>query len=411
MSAPPRAGAPAGDRQVLFVSHEATRTGAPMALLHLLRWLRDNSDLEPEIAILRDGPLTADFAEVGPTTVLGTQVDWPERTRAERWLTDRGRHQAVRRLQVVRLRARIGHLAGTRHVYLNSSESLRVLSHLRRTRTVIAHIHELRAALGWSLGPHGADLLRTRVTHVIAAADCVAENLVRQLDLRPEDITRIYEFVDATRVAAPPERDPEQVRADLGLPPGAHVIGGSGWADWRKGIDLFAQLARAVARAGRGDVHLVWVGGLPEGHEGEQIRRDAARAGAHLHLVGLQSRPHDWYRAFDVLALTSREDPYPLVGLETSLLEVPMVCFDRAGGMVELVRRSPSEGAGETGLVVPYLDVEAMAEGALALIDDPARRAAMGRRAAAIVRRDHEVGVAGPQVLEVIERALAGSAG
>ena len=83
-----------------------------------------------------------------------------------------------------------------------------------------------------------------------------------------------------------------------------------------------------------------------------------------------------------------------------------MVCFD-AGGMTELVARSEQEGRGESGIVVPYLDVEAMAAAVTALADDPARRRAMARVSAATVARDHEVEVAGPQLLAVIERVLA----
>jgi glycosyltransferase involved in cell wall biosynthesis len=326
-------------RPVLFVSHEGTRTGAPMALLHLVRWLRDNSDVAPEVAILRDGPLTADFAEVGPTTVLGTEVEWPSPTEAERALADKGEHARVLRDQVARMRSTVAPLAGRRAVYLNSVASLRLLHHLPDAAPVITHVHELRSAMTWSLTPRDPDLIRTRVDHFITAADCVTDNLVRQFGVDRAAVTRVYEFIEAERVLAPPERSRAEIRAELGLPDDAFVVGGSGWADWRKGIDLFVQLGRAVARD---DVHLVWVGGLPGGDEGDQIAFDVARSGAadRIHLVGLQSRPHDWYRAFDVFALTSREDPYPLVGLETALLDVPMVCFDRAGGMVELVRRS-----------------------------------------------------------------------
>jgi glycosyltransferase involved in cell wall biosynthesis len=392
---------------MLFVSHEGSLTGAPMALLHLVRWLRDNSRIEPEVAILRDGPLTAQFAEVGPTTVLGTEPDWPVPSSAEQRLRDKGRDKAALRRQVARLRRDVAPIAGARSVYLNSAASVRLLHHLPRADAVIAHVHELRSALGWSLPPLDQELVRDRVDHVIAAADCVADNLVRQLGLDRRDITRIYEFIDPPRVVAPPERDRAEVLASLGIPADALVIGGSGWADWRKGIDLFTQLARDIDRRGRADVHLLWVGGLPGGEDGAQIEFDAARAGGRLHLVGLQSRPHDWYRAFDVLALTSREDPYPLVGLEAGLLEVPLICFDRSGGMTELVRRSEDEGLGESGVVVPYLDVEAMADAALALLDQPDRRRAMGALAATVVHRDHQVDVAGPQVLEVIERVLA----
>lgn len=394
--------------EVLFVSHEATRTGAPIALLHLVRWLRDHSTIEPSVAILRDGPLTEAFAEVGPTTVLGTEVDWPTPTDDERALVERGRHRAVRRRQRRRLRAAVEPIASTANVYLNSAASIRLLHHLPAARAVVAHVHELRSALGWSLAPLDPPLLRSKVDHFIAAADCVADNLVDQFGVPRRDITRIYEFIDPTLVLAPPEQDRAAIRAQLGLPEGALVVGGSGWADWRKGIDLFVQLARTIVSGGRDDVHFVWVGGMPEGEAGEPIRFDVERSGtaANVHLVGLQSRPHDWYRAFDVLALTSREDPYPLVGLELSLLEVPMICFDRSGGMIELVRRSDEEGRGESGVVVPYLDVEAMAAAALEVLDDPTRRAAMGRRAAETVARDHRVDVAGPQVLDVIERVV-----
>lgn len=391
---------------VLFVSHEGTRTGAPMALLHLVRWLRDNSDVEPEIAILRDGPLSADFAEVGPTTVLGTEVEWPGPTEAERALTAEGDHDAVLRRQVDRMRATVAPLAAARPVYLNSVASFRLLHHLPAADPVIGHVHELRSALTWSLAPLDRELIRTRISHFVAAADCVADNLVAQFDVDRGDVTRVYEFIETARVLAPPSRSRDEIRAELGLAPDALVIGGSGWADWRKGIDLFVQLGRAV---GRDDVHLVWVGGLPGGDEGDQIAFDVAHSGAadRIHLVGLQSWPHDWYRAFDVFALTSREDPYPLVGLETALLEVPMVCFDHAGGMVELVRRSDAEGDQPSGIVVPYLDVEAMASAATALLDDPAGRRAMGVQAARVVARDHEVDVAGPQILDVIERVGA----
>lgn len=164
------------------------------------------------------------------------------------------------------------------------------------------------------------------------------------------------------------------------------------------------QLARHVALLGRDDVHFVWLGGRAGGTEHEQLDFDIAQAGLgdRFHMVGLQDNPFDWYRAFDVFALTSREDPYPLVGLETSVLGVPMVCFDRSGGMTEFVTRHAEEN-GSAGVIVPYIDVEAMADAAIRLIDDPAERAAMGARASRTVVAEHEVEVVGPQLLRVIE--------
>jgi glycosyltransferase involved in cell wall biosynthesis len=392
---------------VLFVSHEGTRTGAPMMLLHFLRWIRDNATIEPQIALLRGGPMAADFAELGPTTVLGETVDWPTPTRSEEMLARYGLRGPSRALQKARLKSDLVDLRGARTVYLNSTASIRLLHHLPRVETAIAHVHELQSAMRWSMRADDEPLLRSRVDHFVVAADCVGANLVRNHRVAPDDITRVYEFIDTSRVLAPARQDREAIRAELGLGPDDLIVGGSGFADWRKGIDLFVQLARTISAAGRRDVHFVWVGDRAGGSERDQLDFDLRHADVEgrFHMVGLQSNSFDWYRAFDVFALTSREDPYPLVGLETALLEVPMVCFD-AGGMTELVARSTDEGAGESGVVVPYVDVEAMADAILGLLDDPARRQAMGRQAASVVQRDHEVEVAGPQLLEVIERVL-----
>lgn len=396
-----------GDRRVLFVSHEGTRTGAPTMLLHFARWLRDNSTVEPEIALLRGGPLTEEFAEVGPTTVLGERVDWPAPTLVEAGLAKLGRERPAQLLRSVRLRRQVGDLGAAPVVYLNSAASLRLLHHLPRPQQTIAHVHELASALRWSLRPEDPPLLRTAVDHVVAAADCVAENLIGGYDIPRDRVTRVYEFIDPGAVLAPPVSPARDLRAELGIPPGSPVVGGSGYADWRKGIDLFVQMARTVRAGGRDDVHFVWVGDRSDGVEREELDFDIEHAGLsdRLHFAGLRDRPFDWYRTFDVFALTSREDPYPLVGLETAVLEIPMVCFD-AGGMTELIARADAEGRGPAGVVAPYLDVEAMAVAIDGLLTDDDRRKAMGRRISEVVRRDHDVEAAAPQLLEVVDRAL-----
>src|SRR5258708_32684748 len=51
--------------RVLFVSHDASRTGSPIVLLTLQRWLRANVDIEIQTLLLEGGPLQSDFASVG----------------------------------------------------------------------------------------------------------------------------------------------------------------------------------------------------------------------------------------------------------------------------------------------------------------------------------------------------------
>ena len=66
---------------------------------------------------------------------------------------------------------------------------------------------------------------------------------------------------------------------------------------------------------------------------------------------------------FDAFALTSREDPFPLVALDAASLGKPVLCFAGAGGTPELI----GEGS---DCVVPYLNVSAMADILLRLIEN-----------------------------------------
>src|SRR5580698_5439034 len=52
---------------ILFLSHDASRTGAPIALLTFLKWLRANSDYRFEVVLGSGGPLEPDFKALAPT--------------------------------------------------------------------------------------------------------------------------------------------------------------------------------------------------------------------------------------------------------------------------------------------------------------------------------------------------------
>jgi glycosyltransferase involved in cell wall biosynthesis len=76
---------------------------------------------------------------------------------------------------------------------------------------------------------------------------------------------------------------------------------------------------------------------------------------------------------FDVLAQPSRREGFGISVVEAMLAEVPVVATD-AGGMAEVVVD------GVTGVTVPADAPEALADAIAGLLDDPARRRAMGER-------------------------------
>ena len=76
---------------------------------------------------------------------------------------------------------------------------------------------------------------------------------------------------------------------------------------------------------------------------------------------------------FDVLAMTSWEDPSPLVVFEAMMLGKVVACFAGGGG--------PPEQVDDTGVVVDRFSAGAMADAIESLLDDPAHGRRLGRAA------------------------------
>ena len=388
--------------RVLFVSHQATRTGAPAVLLSFLAWLAEHGEVDAEVLLWRDGPTEPAFRALAPVHVAGRFDRGSKVELLERNLPVVGLGGVARRLQRARLKPRLKDLTGYDLYWLNCAESAHCLDHLAAVDgVVVSHVHELEMAIAFAL-PDEAERRRwlERTDHFVAVADRVRDNLIVNEGVDPDRVSRHYEFVDADGVTAPAVTTAAELRRRLAIPDDAPVVGAAGTQEWRKGTDLFLQLARRLEHHPWGPVHLVWVGGGPAKIEIERLGHDLAETGLadRVHFVGEQDHAVDWYRMFDVLVLTSREDPYPLVCLEAGLVATPVVSFDN-GGMAELLD-------GENGIVVPALDVEAMAVAVGDLLDDPERRAAMGERLAADVRRRHDTAVAAPALNDLMMSLL-----
>lgn len=186
--------------------------------------------------------------------------------------------------------------------------------------------------------------------------------------------------------------DRDAARAALGLPREDPVLLYVGRLDREKSVDrvllAFDRVAGTVPRA-----RLLLVG---HGTEAQRLRRLADRLAAadRVRFVGVQ--PHaelvPFYRAADLFLFASETETQGLVLAEAAACGLPAVAVD-APGCEEVVRD------GQTGLLTKG-DPLALADAAIGLLLDPARRAAMAARA-------REVAVAEFDVRLQIDRTLA----
>lgn len=364
-----------------------------MCLLHLLRWLVGNYPADFSLLLKRDGDLLGAYSAVLATRVI------PASPGGNRW--QRFPRRVVYRL--LRMRPRmVARSERIDLIYANSVPSLDVALELaagRRCR-VICHIHELDLAIHRFFSFERFREILRHVDTFIAVSQAVATNLVESHGVDPGKIHQIYEAIAQPVLRLEPSAAAE-VRQKLGIPSDAFVVGGCGTMDRRKAPEVFVQIARLLRESATPrPAHFVWVGGQTAGWEREVLAHDVERMrlGGLVHFVGPQAEPATYFSLFDVLMLTSREDPFPLVCLEAAALGVPTICFADAGGMPEFV-------GDDAGFVVPYLDIARASACVRLLMDSEELRRRLGRCAAERVRK-HDVTVIGPQIAMVLDRYL-----
>jgi glycosyltransferase involved in cell wall biosynthesis len=171
------------------------------------------------------------------------------------------------------------------------------------------------------------------------------------------------------------------IRAQYGLDPDARIVICVGYADRRKGTDLFADACIRVMREDPNAIAM-WVGHADNTVLAEaQAAFEQAGFADRFVFTGLVDNPQDYYTAADAYALTSREDPFPSVVMEALDALVPVVSFSGVVGSEELLERG-------TGILVPAFDTEAMAAAIRDLLGDRASAEAMAAKGRDIIESE-----------------------
>ncbi len=377
--------------RVLFLGHAAERTGPPLILLELLRWLRSETDIETGVVLKEGGELLEEYRTVTPVWVAPDWLGPGASDLAARGLAKAGAEGLATRLVATRLRRPLREIGRWPVVYANCAGSVSLLPQLPHPpERLVVHVHELSVGLDYHLPAGAADRIR-RADEIIAVSGAVVDEVLARGLAAPDRITTVPGCIEAPRSTGPAPS-----RRDLGIPDDAFVIGSSGLLHWRKAPDLFVSLATRMLRGRQDDPWFVWVGGEPDGPAGLDVRADLERAGIadRVRLVPHQADPVSWFRLLDVFCLPAREDAFPLVCLEAASVRLPVVCFT-SGGMPEFVD-------GDAGVVVDYPDLDAMARALDDLRADGPRRTGLGRTGAARVAAHHTVPTVAAQLAAVV---------
>lgn len=362
---------------IVFVGHDATRTGAPISLLRLVEWFTSHASCPIEVILRNGGPLEDVYRKHAPVHVWNEP--YPNRLDARRLL-----NKALRRLGHVdqallsrRQRAIVSGLARRRvgAVFGNTGLTGHILETLKSALSVpvVTRIPELEAYMRRNNLDGSASRALALSDHFVAVSQAVKDNLVRRHGVAAERITVVHGACAAPRLA----RGAGGLRSRLGIPEDAFVVGGCGTMDWRKGIDLFIQVANRVAKSPNcSGVYFCWIGSCVSEPSCLELHYEIElhALGGRLFFLGEVPDAAPCLADLDLFLLTSREDPFSLAMIEAARQGVPVVCFEGSGGAAEFVDAM-------VGAAVPMLDVGAMAQAVKELRTNPVRRAALAEGA------------------------------
>ena len=323
-------------KRIVLVSHDALHHGAQILTLNMARTLKEDFEYNVEIIVLGQGPLLDTFSEVARVhDISGFEAGAPEVKSLIEEIKSRGADLAICNTTVSGPLTQAFKDAG---VY------------------ALSLIHELGSVIAQYNLEDAAKTIARSADKIIFPAKLVQDNfeavtgpLEEKAVICPQGAYKVNRFRDAGKI----RKARKKLRRELGLSPTTQIILGVGYADARKGFDLFLDLTDALADKTANRV-CVWIGHQEPWVAPElQARMDALRDAGKLILPGRVSDTDIFYAGADVYLLTSREDPYPSTVLEALDVGLPVIGFDGVTGSTELIR----EHGGE---LVPAFDINTL---------------------------------------------------
>ena len=352
---------------LVVVSHEASATGAPILALNLCQELSVEANIV--VILLRGGALIPDFRKTAALVLL---------PRFGLVFTTLLRRE---------LKRFIGHKL-PQYAIVNSIVSAGCIQPLRSIGIpTLSLIHEFSAYI--------------RPLSLLDDVGLWSSRMVFSSQLTRDDILHRCPQLQTASIEVLPQgpcRRPARPGRVIGvnnssgnawqfirnLDSQALLILAAGEIQPRKGVDLFIAVADQLSQLCPDlPLEFAWIG---SGYDplydysvslwiDDQIQRSGLSA--HLKILDHSSAYSELMQRADLFLVTSRLDPLPNVAIDAMLASKPMLCFERACGMANLLLNDPVLGE---ALIAPYFNTSAMAYKAAALLKNPEQRKIIAKR-------------------------------
>lgn len=327
------------EKKIVFVGHDAHFHGAQLLSLNIVKELKNRFGFQISFLLKSGGVLEEEYKKYAK--VYNLEKFFPEKE---------DKINLIRKLRSKNFSTAISNTT--------VSGDIVPLLYAEGFKTINL-IHELPNLIKRYRIEKNAELIAEYADKIVFPSNYVKEKFKTIADCEekkavvcPQGLYQINEYKNNIEDAK------KMLRKQYKLPPDSYIVLGAGYADHRKGIDLFVEVANKTINQ-LNNVYFMWVGNIDV--EMESKVRKSVKFKENVLFIPTQKEVGFYYAGADIYLLTSREDPFPSVVMEAMDVGVPVVGFKNAGGFADIVDE-------DTGILVPYEDVEQMSESLVGLL-------------------------------------------
>lgn len=334
--------------RILFVGNDTGRTGAPIILLEIAKYFTAKGCV-CIFVFEYDGVLTAEYQLLGKCFFWNINHDLIA-NRYRRWIYKAFDRFGFGKLHHLNLKRIIKEFQ-PQTIYGNTGISGYLIKEFHQSNIpTIMHLHEMDGILTHHCGVKFTSGIPF-IDKYIAINSQIEQLLVNKYGVERDRVVQIQVFM-------PYDIDVNKYHKYFNE---KFIVGSAGVPSHRKGTDLFIAIASQLKRR-FSDIEFRWIGFDPVNLANRAYIND-------IQINDLQdvivvtpptTEPLAEFVQFDIMALCSREDPNPLVVLESGMLGKPVVCFKNSGATHQIAE----EGG---GIAVNMEDIDAFCDAIVAL--------------------------------------------
>ena len=321
-------------KTILFISHEASLTGAPILLLNLINCLKN--DFNILIVLKRGGDIENLFLNTATTYIL-KHKNYSSEKNIFKKVIDRVVY-FFKQLSIIipYYKADI--------IFSNTVCNGRLLKRFNFfMKPIVTYVHELESMLQyfnqWNDTKYSLELS----SKILFPSNAVQENLIKQHQIQKSKTAYLPYYFPHQNFEFDFKDKPQHRKVFLqqwSIPEDSFLVVGMGMVSERKGTNHFIEVAKQVIEKST-KIYFIWIGDFSDELSTQIIKKDFYNKSDSPNILFTGKLPYSTQNLlpFDLFFLSSVEDPYPLVVLEAAYQYVPSICYENSGGITEFVSK------------------------------------------------------------------------